>query len=217
MSLSYVVGGTLCTGTPQFPVPVVFMVKTFAVHNFLWEISQMFWFYKARPRIGAFLYKNFDDHGRNKDGVWGGRTDGNNNECVLIAYFWDGIQSILLAMVWIWISDLNFAIAVNAKSVPLTKVHGRKDDGVWGRRAGGRTVIIILYPHSRMNVSWLPTIGMGYDIECHIGSDISNNGRWRKDSGFDVQIQGASPAHIQGVPIKLALPALSKNELAFCQ
>ena len=79
------------------------------------------------------------------------------------------------------------------------------------RRADGRTVIIILYPHSRMNVSWLPTIGMGYDIECHIGSDISNNGRWRKDSGFDVQIQGASPAHIQGVPIKLALPALSKK------
>ena len=47
---------------------------------------------------------------------------------------------------------------------------------------------------------------MGYDIECHIGSDISNNGRWRKDSGFDVQIQAALTAikHIvQGVPFKL--------------
>ena len=152
----------------------------------------------------------------------GRRMDSNNNpiptflhECVLITYYWDGIQYIWAAT--IGLTYFNFATAFNTKSVLLTKVHGRKDDGVWGGRTDGWTVIIILYPHSRMNVSWLPTIGMGYDIECHIGSDISNNGRWRKDSGFDVQIQGASPAHIQGVPIKLALKALSKNELVFCR
>jgi hypothetical protein len=28
----------------------------------LWEISQILCFDKTRPRIGAFLYKNFNDH-----------------------------------------------------------------------------------------------------------------------------------------------------------
>ena len=65
----------------------------------------------------------------------GGRTDGNNNpipafphECVLIAYNCDGMQYILCD--YNWISILNFATAFNTKSVLITKVHGRKDDGV---------------------------------------------------------------------------------------
>ena len=35
-------------------------------HNFLCEISQIFCFDKARPCVGAFLYKNFNNHDSGK-------------------------------------------------------------------------------------------------------------------------------------------------------
>ena len=40
-----------------------FLILIQLSHNFLWEISQTFCFDKARPSIGAFLYKNFNDRG----------------------------------------------------------------------------------------------------------------------------------------------------------
>ena len=64
----------------------------------------------------------------------GGRMDGNTNpipafphEYVLIAYHCDGIRYTWATT--IGLTYFNFATAFNTKSVLLTKVHGRKDDG----------------------------------------------------------------------------------------
>ena len=56
-----------------------------------------------------------------------------------------------------------------------------------GIRKPKREVIIIprpAFPHECVLIAYHRETT--YDIECHIGSDLSNNGRWRKDSGFDV-------------------------------
>ena len=55
------------------------------------------------------------------------------------------------------------------------------------RNRSKREVIIIprpAFPHECVLIAYHRETT--YDIECHIGSDLSNNGRWRKDSGFDV-------------------------------
>ena len=64
-----------------------------------------------------------------------------------------------------------------------------------GKQRAGNNNPIPAFPHECVLIAyhWETT----YDIECHIGSDISNNGRWRKDSGFDVQIHTLAHSAIE--------------------
>ena len=57
----------LCHNSGDFFKAFIVQFEAFSIiielsHNFLWEISQLFCFDKARSGIGAFLYKNSSNH-----------------------------------------------------------------------------------------------------------------------------------------------------------